>query len=339
MYPWELLDTFHPFLRLPPEIRNRIYEYALTLPDTSLDHLTPCKLAMYFTPGERCGYYDSISFWNDDLDRASNDRPARKDFNQLRFVSRKLYQETAGLEFKFNALCFDHLRPGQTLLEASFLGQAADFLEFLKHVPYLRNNVSQLREIRLDPFRMLSVIPFLKVEGRINDNHYDVSALRRMISYTQEESFDELAIIHDSPQALARLAQLCKENPMMRMDYHIGRFTMLGTTATIYQAVFYMAALRGKPLSSLAYPLTGASSSTLDALFEAARCFYRHLTGEETDSENPVNDFFPPNLRFMPNLRYDSRMGTLRARFQPEDEEGPDHELVKLVKEWMENGI
>jgi hypothetical protein len=81
---------------LPAELRNKIYELVLTAPD---------GLRIWSAPNSS---------------GRSRSRPKPRlvehcnqdhDFNQLKFVSRQIYKECAGLEVKFKNITFDHIRP------------------------------------------------------------------------------------------------------------------------------------------------------------------------------------------------------------------------------------
>jgi hypothetical protein len=71
-----------PFFRLPGELRNRIYEYALTTDKT-----------LRFIDGRR---------GEGSMLLEPNSRHAHGEHNQIKYACHQLYQETAGLEAKFN---------------------------------------------------------------------------------------------------------------------------------------------------------------------------------------------------------------------------------------------
>jgi hypothetical protein len=73
-----------PFFRLPGELRNRVYEYALTT-DKTLRFI-----------GENSGEKPKLL--------EPDSRHTNGEYNQLKYTCRKLYQETAGLEAKFNKI-------------------------------------------------------------------------------------------------------------------------------------------------------------------------------------------------------------------------------------------
>ncbi|KAF1944323.1 hypothetical protein EJ02DRAFT_98719 [Clathrospora elynae] len=81
--PQPILNTYSPLLRLSAELRNDIYQYVLT-PD--------CKL---FFSEAKPGRKARVVFENGD---------EHQEFNQIKYVCRQLYAETAGLEAKYNMI-------------------------------------------------------------------------------------------------------------------------------------------------------------------------------------------------------------------------------------------
>jgi hypothetical protein len=79
-------STSSPLLSFPPELRNRIFAYALTCSSSTLQ-------------------YSPLSTHNRPI-FADADHPT-EEFNQLKYACRQLYTETAGLEVKHNMLRFD----------------------------------------------------------------------------------------------------------------------------------------------------------------------------------------------------------------------------------------
>ena len=84
-----------PLLRLPGELRNRIYEDALASDEIIAFHEDVPKLSPYFTDRLR--------------DRVN-------DFNQIKYVCHQLYWETAGTEVQNNNLLFYRAEPFTNLL-------------------------------------------------------------------------------------------------------------------------------------------------------------------------------------------------------------------------------
>ena len=76
------------FLSLPAELRNQIIAYALTSSTSTLQYNSPLSLRQ------------SKPVFEDIHD------PGRE-FNQLKYVCKQLYDETAGLEVRYNALRFE----------------------------------------------------------------------------------------------------------------------------------------------------------------------------------------------------------------------------------------
>lgn len=92
---------------LPPEIRNRIYEFALNS-DGAL-----CYFAAEASSNRKSFFYT----------HPQPDSHSPTEFNQVKFVNRQLYSETAGLELKhcayvvFRRTYMDELPPGAQAVE------------------------------------------------------------------------------------------------------------------------------------------------------------------------------------------------------------------------------
>ncbi|KAI4673151.1 uncharacterized protein J4E78_001658 [Alternaria triticimaculans] len=110
-----LANSASPLLRLPGELRNRIYEYALQTDDDD---------GLKFDSGVRS--YEGVSsddgFDGHNIPRFIPYGFSRLDhFNELKFTCRQLYKETAGLELQVNRVHFmthwsDKFGPGQLFL-------------------------------------------------------------------------------------------------------------------------------------------------------------------------------------------------------------------------------
>ncbi|KAF2872790.1 hypothetical protein BDV95DRAFT_606362 [Massariosphaeria phaeospora] len=83
-------DPQSPFLQLPGDIRNSIYEFAFYCPD-----------GLFCTEKKEPDGSRKLVITGSD----------HEEFNTLKFVCRQLYWETAGLELKSNQICF---RPSQS---------------------------------------------------------------------------------------------------------------------------------------------------------------------------------------------------------------------------------
>lgn len=98
-----LADYLPPLLRLPGELRNKIFKIALTAasplchrpPVTIYDPVSPSTSAHHRLVEERL-----INT------QGSDAKCLRPDFNSLKFVSKQLYMETAGLEVQTSAILF-----------------------------------------------------------------------------------------------------------------------------------------------------------------------------------------------------------------------------------------
>lgn len=87
-------------LRLPGEIRNRVYKYALYSPSGL--HCKRVYRALWY--GERSTRY-TLSIEDNHGGRSN------VDINQLKYANRQLHSETAGLELKINRIIFS-IEPG-----------------------------------------------------------------------------------------------------------------------------------------------------------------------------------------------------------------------------------
>ncbi|KAF2115336.1 hypothetical protein BDV96DRAFT_646345 [Lophiotrema nucula] len=85
-------DQVFPLLRLPGELRNRIYQFALFSPD-----------------GIQVAKYSP----RDHDKRALLDGKTGVEFNQLKYVCRQLYDETVGLEVKYTEVIFRFAEPDE----------------------------------------------------------------------------------------------------------------------------------------------------------------------------------------------------------------------------------
>lgn len=87
-------------LRLPGEIRNRIFEYTLTS-SRPLHHRAPLERFSLDMPTveQHPTLFEAKHVDNLELTRCP-------EFNQLKFVNKQLYKETAGLELQFNRILF-----------------------------------------------------------------------------------------------------------------------------------------------------------------------------------------------------------------------------------------
>ncbi len=93
-------------LGLPGEIRNRICEYVLTAKQQLIFAPTFQKEEGYFKENNKIELH-ATSF--------DNYSDTSKEFNQIKYVSRQLYKETAGLEAKFNGLFLNGSRPAEII--------------------------------------------------------------------------------------------------------------------------------------------------------------------------------------------------------------------------------
>ncbi|KAF2877754.1 hypothetical protein BDV95DRAFT_588790 [Massariosphaeria phaeospora] len=95
-------QTAPSLLTLPGEIRNRIYEFALHNPE-GLTHTTQIVKIREPQSGKKKALIKPLFHaFIHPLSPGADNRPA-VEYNQLKYVCRQLYAETAGLELKLNA--------------------------------------------------------------------------------------------------------------------------------------------------------------------------------------------------------------------------------------------
>ncbi|KAF1848609.1 uncharacterized protein K460DRAFT_403891 [Cucurbitaria berberidis CBS 394.84] len=142
-----------PLLRLCGEIRNRIFEYALTSSTPlhhSLDTQTP-RFAVTMVPVPQ--FLLNISqhpiLIEENVLRDLNLRQ-HPEFNQLKYVNKQLYAETAGLEIQYNTILFSpQMMPHQSALHQKTAEQC--FLYFL--APMEASKMSWLTTVIIDSRR------------------------------------------------------------------------------------------------------------------------------------------------------------------------------------------
>ncbi|KAK4234954.1 hypothetical protein C8A03DRAFT_46805 [Achaetomium macrosporum] len=113
---WERNQQSSPLLRLPPELRNRIYELVLDVGQINV-RFKKWEHRQRTRNGQR--YYETIEggFWCLILDREQNPwrapkgayPPAARGMTLLSPVCRQLYHETVLLPFRLNAWSFESL--------------------------------------------------------------------------------------------------------------------------------------------------------------------------------------------------------------------------------------
>ena len=93
---------FFPLFHLPNELRNRIFEMALTdLRGLKCIYRTRTMIKKGHKGGKTVLYKAAI------IARSyQNQKGNWADFNQLKYVCRQLYKETAGYEIRFNDILF-----------------------------------------------------------------------------------------------------------------------------------------------------------------------------------------------------------------------------------------
>lgn len=101
--PSQTTEISSPFLRLPSEIRNRIYELALTAPRSLVADMATSnrtRPVLYLPPNEDHPEIADHAVSPGTTERACDDQS--HSFNQLKLVNKQLYYETKGLELQYN---------------------------------------------------------------------------------------------------------------------------------------------------------------------------------------------------------------------------------------------
>ncbi|KAI4607599.1 hypothetical protein J4E83_009496 [Alternaria metachromatica] len=93
------MSTESPLLKLPGELRNKIYELVLT---------SPSPLYLHSPEAPR-----QVVRHSENLGALGTPSPVKRyvEFNMLKYVNRQLYSETAGLDFKYNSFKIKLGRP------------------------------------------------------------------------------------------------------------------------------------------------------------------------------------------------------------------------------------
>jgi len=125
-------DVCH-LLRLPGELRNFIYEYALTeeRPLQVKRHGNDAAFKCYKQPLMQSeGYHETqgLAKWPKD---------AFVEVNQLRFVNKELYAETRALELRYNDLDFESIEDANEFLKNCALSQQAHLRTLTIHCAHI----------------------------------------------------------------------------------------------------------------------------------------------------------------------------------------------------------
>lgn len=177
-------------LSLPPELRNRIFAYTLTSRTQILQ----------YAPSPKANHHRPV------FSDPSSSHPTR-DFNQLKYVCRQLYLETAGLEIKYNALRFDlpeddayTLARIQNSLDSGYDYDVGDGPD----LPGTSNSTSTSTSISFPPFLYTihpSKLPWL---------HHIIITIRKPASYSLSQP---------TVDRLLSLARFKRENPRVEITY------------------------------------------------------------------------------------------------------------------------
>lgn len=131
------MATTPSFLSLPPEIRSRIYEFALT-PEDGLRHVhnrAPSgKKSFFYERDRRCTFPQPT---------------LEVEFNQLKYVNHQLYSKTAALELKYSQLLiFNRISSPRLVCGA----QVVSFLDSMSPAKRAWLSVISIQETTPNPF-------------------------------------------------------------------------------------------------------------------------------------------------------------------------------------------
>ncbi|KAF2823018.1 hypothetical protein CC86DRAFT_75168 [Ophiobolus disseminans] len=187
---------------LPAELRNRIFEYALTAPE-DLRYCMPVEGAS--KPTFRVSATET--------DEAVTSHP----FNQLKFVSRQFYAETAGIEIRLNTISF-------ALQNGSAMSPAEHLTEFLQSMsPKAR---SWLR----------------KVIVRDDNPQY---------------RHHSTIVLQDTAETISKLAEICERLPSVTLYYVLSKWTFSEEVTTsemlsfLRNGIMCASALKGQELTDM----------------------------------------------------------------------------------------
>jgi hypothetical protein len=176
-------DSIFPFLRLPAELRNRIYALALTLSDEKIEYVT-----------RRVTHSITVASNN----AIGPQTPASTDYestttesiynrhNQLQYVCKELHWETQWLELLYNPTIIFRSKGEQ-------ISATEQFLRFVDMVP--ANKRHWIRTVEL-------------YNGEWSD-------------YRPDKTRREIRYFVDSNQTLYNLADLCRRHPFVTVRYQL----------------------------------------------------------------------------------------------------------------------
>jgi hypothetical protein len=177
-----IIANSFPFLRLPAELRNTIYELALTAPKPLSQ-----KIPVRYHEGE-CGECERVEerpflYHYDEPDDPVTGSPSPIEFNQLKYVNKQIYAETVGLELKYNDIALD------MFVDRGGASPAERLVEWLSSMPTTKRSWIKTISVKVT---------------------FHTSIPRR-----------EQPRIPDRANTIARLTRLCNDNPSMTVKYYL----------------------------------------------------------------------------------------------------------------------
>ncbi|PSN61479.1 hypothetical protein BS50DRAFT_651690 [Corynespora cassiicola Philippines] len=298
------MTTQFPFLRLPGEIRNLVYEFALSEPN-GLFYI-PCSLGRLISRPLICRKYQKYYSGSrivlcDGHDLETNPHYTREEMvttrcgiviaNQLQFVSKQLRHETRGIGARFNNITImeynDESRP-----ECKWA-----FSDLIAAIP--EAEITHLRKITVEAYNYL--------DPRI-----------------------QKGVQNSNIRTLDSAVDLCRRHPKLRLHIYARNFDPYKRNV-FHGAAVWLKRVRGDTSYLLRiYNPKKSRGKVLEGWFETAGL-------QELFVQVPENlRFFPRFFQFDESsfrLCYANADWTLAA--VPNGLDG----LVELMKEWYEHGI
>jgi len=236
-------------LALPGEIRNKIYQFVLTSPDA----------LRYRESSKRI---QKPIFYSLGSQRAEHgDENEQSEFNELKYVNKQLYNETAALELKYNVLRFN--------------GHPSDKLPAIANLTNFLGSIATTRKAWLRTIMLDDCIP--------------------PPSHGGTESFYSKPIA--SATAIASLSHACRQNPHIRVRYVLSYWANNSLrkrkSAFLLQGLYLAEAIRQQHHCPLIF---GAGTPTLNLFMRDIANETGRWRGDV-----PASAMQAPNLRFMPS--------------------------------------
>ncbi|KAL1595181.1 hypothetical protein SLS60_009869 [Paraconiothyrium brasiliense] len=325
----EIANTTSPLLKLPGEILNKIYEYALTSEDDLLEHVAvsvasndpsstdqvslgpdmtspssngashPSTLANEIDGSivdSRSSALNSTVFQAHFLERDGSE------FNQLKYVCKKLWRETCRLELNYNGVLFtDEAGVGVEQIEHFLAACSPSQRQWLKKVTIL--------------------------SGR-DEPHVFFGRILRLMGISEHVSQNVLMPYKE----YVRLDAFCFNHPSMSINFVINPYRFVETSRNnpvmmtpLVQGMLLRYALRNTLLPAWAFFVPFAEA-------------FLHLLGWPHDHAMPLLQ--APNLGIYPqNLVRGTGIGVLLENLERHDSTGHRKETLSQVHGGLSQGI